>query len=129
LNRRRGEILQREAERDRALLALRQNETVVRQDVRAAVRRLEEAQGWVETYRTKVLPELKTSLEDLENLFEKNQPGVDVLRLITVRRKLLAARAGYLDALYEASQARADLAAAIGDPTVGRNTGTASPKP
>ena len=129
LNRRRGEILQREAERDRALLALRQNETVVRQDVRAAVRRLEEAQGWVETYRTKVLPELKTSLEDLENLFEKNQPGVDVLRLITVRRKLLAARAGYLDALYEASQARADLAAAIGDPTVGRNTGIASPKP
>jgi cobalt-zinc-cadmium efflux system outer membrane protein len=129
LNKKRGEILQRQAERDRALLALRQNETVVRQDVLAATRRLEEAQKWVETYQTKVIPNLKSSLDLLEKMFEKQQPGVDVLRLITVRRKLLTARSGYLDALYEASQARADLAAAIGDPTAGSNTETVSPKP
>jgi cobalt-zinc-cadmium efflux system outer membrane protein len=128
LNKRRGEILQREAERDRALFALRQSETVIRQDVQAAVRRVEEAEKWVETYRTKVIPNLKSSLDELEAAFDKNQPGVDVLRLITVRRKLLTARSGYLDALYEASQARADLAAAIGDPTVGTNTETPSPK-
>jgi cobalt-zinc-cadmium efflux system outer membrane protein len=129
LNRKRGEILQRQAERDRTLLALRQNETVIRQDVQAAVRRLEEAEAWVETYRTKVLPDLKSSLQSLEELFDQNRPGADVLRLITVRRKLLTARGGYLDALYEAGQARADLAAAVGDPTVGTNTETPSPKP
>jgi cobalt-zinc-cadmium efflux system outer membrane protein len=129
VNRHRGEILQRQAERDRALSALRQNETVVRQEVLAAVHRLDEAQKWVETYQSKVIPNLKSSLESLENLFEKGAPGVDVLRLITVRRKLLTARGGYLDALYEASQARNDLAAALGSPIVDPNQETPTPKP
>jgi cobalt-zinc-cadmium efflux system outer membrane protein len=128
VNRKRGEIMQRQAERDRALLVLRQNETVIRQDVQAAVRRLEEAQAWVDTYRTKVLPDLKKAVQSLEELFDQNRPGADVVRLITVRRKLLTARSGYLDALYEAGQARADLAAAVGDPTIGTNTETPSPK-
>jgi cobalt-zinc-cadmium efflux system outer membrane protein len=129
LNTRRGEILQRQAERDRALMALRQNENQVRLDIQAAVARLGQAQAWAETYRTKVLPELKSGLDKLDGYFDKNQFNVDALRLITVRRKLLTARGGYLDALYEASQARADLAAAIGDPTVGTNAEIPSPKP
>src|SRR5262249_50916600 len=70
LNTHRGEILQRRAERDRAILALRQTETLVRQEVQAAVRRLEEAQDWVETYRTKVLPNLQSSQGAMEKLFE-----------------------------------------------------------
>jgi len=129
LNTRRGEILQRQAERDRAILVLRQNETQVRQEVQAAVRRLEEAQNWVETYRMKVLPNLRSSVESMENLFEKNLPGADALRVITVRRKLLTARSGYLDALWEASQARADLAAAVGDPALAASPEKPPPKP
>jgi len=129
LNTHRGEILQRQAERDRAILVLRQNETQVRQEVQAAVRRLEEAQNWVETYRTKVLPNLRSSVESMENLFEKNLPGADALRVITVRRKLLTARSGYLDALWEASQARADLAAAVGGPAPAGSAEKPPPKP
>ena len=40
---------------------------------------------------------------------------IDVLRLIDVRRRLQRARDGYLDALWELNQGRADLAAAVGD--------------
>jgi outer membrane protein TolC len=40
---------------------------------------------------------------------------VDVLRVLDVRRKLLKAREGYLDALYELRQSQDDLSAAVGD--------------
>jgi hypothetical protein len=43
---------------------------------------------------------------------------VDVLRVIDVHRKLLRARDGYLDTLWELRQAQADLAAALGDPAL-----------
>jgi outer membrane protein TolC len=42
----------------------------------------------------------------------------DFLKVMDVRRKLLQARGGYLDALYELRQARNDLAAAVGDPAL-----------
>jgi cobalt-zinc-cadmium efflux system outer membrane protein len=117
-NTHKGEILQREAERARAALLLHQTEVLVAQDVHAAIARLKAASDWVETYRTKVLPELRTSQEGIEKLFAAGDPGVDVLKVIDIRRKLLKARDGYLDALWELSQARADLAAAVGDPTL-----------
>jgi hypothetical protein len=53
----------------------------------------------------------------MQQLFIKGDPGVDVLRVVDLRRKLLKARDGYLDALWEVTQARADVAAAVGDPT------------
>ena len=40
------------------------------------------------------------------------------LALSMCRRKLLKMRDGYLDAQWEASQAQADLAAAVGDPAL-----------
>lgn len=116
LNTRRGEILQRTAERDRAIYELRALEVQIRQQVEAALRRLEEAEKNVSLYRMQVIPNLQKSLEGIEKLFLENEPNVDVVRIIDVRRKLLRARDGYLDALWEASQARADLAAAVGDP-------------
>ena len=42
-----------------------------------------------------------------------------MLRIIDLERKLLQAQSGYLDALWEINQAQADLAAALGDPTLG----------
>src|SRR5207245_6347743 len=55
-NRRRGEIEQRQAERVRAALDLRQAEIAVQQDVQAALDRLREARAWAGTYRSRVLP-------------------------------------------------------------------------
>ena len=52
---------------------------------------------------------------ETRRLFAAGEPSVDVLRLIDARKRLLRARDGYLDALWELSQARADLAAAVGD--------------
>ncbi len=118
MNVHRGEIRQRQAERDRAALEVRQVEVQVQQDVAAALARLKDALAWEATYRTRVLPDLRKGLADLEKLFEANDPGVDLLRVLDLRRKLLKAQDGYLDALWEISQARADLAAAVGDPAL-----------
>jgi cobalt-zinc-cadmium efflux system outer membrane protein len=117
-NRRQGEVLQRQEELTRACLDLRQTEVEVRQEVPAAVNRLREAGAWVDTYRTRTLPELRKILAEMELLFRQGQPGVDVLRVLDIRRKLLRARDGYLDALHEYTQALADLAAAAGDPAL-----------
>jgi cobalt-zinc-cadmium efflux system outer membrane protein len=116
LNKHQGEILQREAERSRAALELRQAEIQVRQQVEIALDRLDGATAWVREYQDETLPTLRALLEQMERLFAQNDPGTDVLRLVDLRRKLLKARDGYLDALWDVSQARADLAAALGDP-------------
>ena len=129
LNTRKGEILQREAERTQAALNLRQTEVLIHQDVDSALSRLESARHWVETYRTEVLPNLQNNLADLEQLFLSGEPGVDVLRVINVRRKLLTARDGNLNALYELSQAQADLAAAVADPTLAIESGPSTVAP
>jgi cobalt-zinc-cadmium efflux system outer membrane protein len=129
LNTHRGEILQRTAERDRAILALRALEVQVREQVAAAVRRLEEAEKAAKLYRAELLPNLQEALEGLEKQFLENRPGADVVKVLDVRRKLLRARDGYLDALWELSQARTDLAAAVGDPSLAIVKENPSPKP
>jgi outer membrane protein TolC len=111
-----GEIMTRQAERARAGLDLRQTEIAIQQDVRAALARMEQANTLVETYRGGIVPNLEKSLNDIRQLFEARDPGVDLLRVIDVQRKLLRARDAELDALYEARLATADLAAAVGDP-------------
>jgi cobalt-zinc-cadmium efflux system outer membrane protein len=117
-NRRQGEIQQLQAQHTQALLFLQQTEVDIRRDVPLAVARLNEARGWVESYQKQILPDLRRSLTEMEQLFKQNQPGVDVLRVLDVRRKLLRAQDGYLDALLAYTQALADLAQAVGDPTL-----------
>jgi cobalt-zinc-cadmium efflux system outer membrane protein len=117
-NRHQGDIQQRKAERARTALEVRETEIDIRQDVRAALARLATAQAAVATYSERVLPNLTTALQQMELLFRQADPGVDVLRLIEVRRRLIHARDGYLDAQWELSQAWADMAAALGDPTI-----------
>src|SRR6266851_6025095 len=108
--------MQSQAERDRAALDLRQAEIQVSQDVHAAAARLKDARATVKTYETQLLPSLKGHLEAIEKLLDANDPTVNVLSVIDVRRKVLKARDGYLDALWEVKQAEADLTAALGDP-------------
>jgi cobalt-zinc-cadmium efflux system outer membrane protein len=117
-NTHRGDIQQKQAERAQAALLLRQNEVFVRQDVRAALARLEQARRWLATYRNDLVPSLEKSLKDIITLFEARAPGVDLLRVIDVQRKLLHARDLELDAAFELRMALADLAAAVGDPSV-----------
>jgi outer membrane protein TolC len=115
LNTHRGEICQRVAERTKAALELRQAEVTIQQDLAAALARLDAARRWVETYRNELLPDLQKSLDATQKLFTAGEPSVDVLRILDVRRKMLKARDGYLDALYEFRQAHADVSAAVGD--------------
>jgi cobalt-zinc-cadmium efflux system outer membrane protein len=118
-NTNRGQIFQSEVEHALAADTLRQTEVNVRQDVAAALARLTATERQAEQFRTKVLPELRQAVADMERLFQAGEPGVDALRLIDVRRKLLQARDGYIDALWAVRQARADLAAAVGEPALG----------
>src|SRR5262249_12543796 len=112
------EILQREAEKGRAVLDLRNTEAVVRQDVNAAVTRLTQARKWQENYRLRVPPNLEKALQDTQTLFEARAAGADIPPVLDVQRKVLRARDTELDAVFELRQALADLAAAVGDPAV-----------
>ena len=115
-NRRRGEIMQGEAEQVRAALELRQAEIEVCQDVAAALAKLDVAEKRAETFRSQALPDLRRAVEDMEKLLQNGD--VDLLKVIEVRRKLLKARDSYLDALWSVRQARADLLAATGEPVL-----------
>jgi cobalt-zinc-cadmium efflux system outer membrane protein len=128
-NRRRGEIERLEAERARAVLELQQADVTVRQDVAAALTRLEAGLVSVRTYRNDVLPALRTGLDGVRKLFLEGDPKVDVLRVIDLQRKLLQARDGLLDAVYEVNQAQADLVAAVGDPLLAAGPCPPPPEP
>ncbi len=117
-NRRQGEIRQLEALRVKAQLDVRQAEIAVRQDVETALARLEQARAGARTYEAEVLPHLRQSLEGIQRLFLQGEPGADTLKVLDVRRRLIRARDGYLDALWNVGQIQADLALAVGDPAV-----------
>jgi cobalt-zinc-cadmium efflux system outer membrane protein len=127
VNTHRGEILQSEAEQAQAVYLLRQAEVNVRQDVAAALARLKVVEQRAEFYRSKALPELRKVLDTMEDLYKNNQPSADFFRVMDIRRKLLQARDGYLDALLAVRQARADLLAATGEPALGLSA--APPQP
>jgi outer membrane protein TolC len=128
-NTNRGQIFQSESEHALAADTLRQAEVNVRQDVIAGLARLAAAEQRTEQFRTKLLPDLRAAVADMEKLFQAGEPGVDLLRVIDVRRKVLRARDGYLDALWSVRQARADLAAAVGEPALGLDSTKAPAEP
>jgi cobalt-zinc-cadmium efflux system outer membrane protein len=128
-NTRRGEIQQREAERARAGLELRQVELLIRHDVQAGVTRLQEARTGIELYRTRVLRDAENGVAEIELLFKNGEPGVELPQVIEFHRKLLKARDGHLDALLELRQAVTDLAAAVGDPAIALGNGCAIAEP
>jgi outer membrane protein TolC len=117
-NRKQGEIQQREADKVRAALDVHRTEVQIVQDVEAAIARLGSARESASIYQKEVMPNLRTGLESFQKLFQQGEPGADLLRQIDLQRKLLQARSGYLDALWEVAQAQADLAAAVGDPVM-----------
>jgi cobalt-zinc-cadmium efflux system outer membrane protein len=126
-NSRRGEILQAQTVVARSLAEVRQFEIQSAQDVQAALARLAAAQKWSGSYTAEVLPKLQQAVKDMNKLLEQNDPGVDVLKVIGVQRNYLRAFDNYLDALFELSQSRADLGAAVADP--GLALGLHAPRP
>jgi cobalt-zinc-cadmium efflux system outer membrane protein len=117
-NVRRGEILQSEAEYTQSAVQLRQAEVNVRQDVASALARLEVAEARADQLKRKVLPDMERAGEDMRKLFEAGDPGVDMLKVVDIRRKIIRARDNYLDALWAVRQARADVLAATGEPSL-----------
>jgi outer membrane protein TolC len=125
-NTRRGEILQREAERTRSVFELRQTEVAIRQDVRAALARLQRARAWLAIYRDNVLPGLEQGLKKMNQLLEAGEPGLSAIQFVDIYRKLLKAQEGELDARWETVQAQIDLAAAVGEPALATAPETAA---
>jgi outer membrane protein TolC len=117
-NNHRGEVFQSQAEHALAAQLLRQTEINIRQDVASGLARLTAAESRAEQFRAKLLPDLRRDVDDMEKLFLSGEPGVDVLKVIEVRRSLLKARDSFLDALWSVRQARADVAAAAGEPAL-----------
>ncbi len=115
LNIRRGEIRQRQGELARATEALRQGEIQMQQDAATALARLSRVEEVVRRFSTETLPSLRQTREEIDKLYSAGQPGVDLARVIDIRRRLLRTQDAYLDALFELSQAQTDLAAAVAD--------------
>jgi outer membrane protein TolC len=124
-NTRRGEIMQRQAEKNKVMLDVQRIETQIPQEVAAALDRLHQARKWLQTLEDEVLPALRKTMVDFDQLFAQGE--IDVLRLIEVRRRDLRTRDNYLDALWELNQARADLAAAVGDFMIATGDPAANP--
>jgi cobalt-zinc-cadmium efflux system outer membrane protein len=114
-NTHKGEIQQREAERVRAAQELSQVQQQIGQEVEAAVARLQAAVALEEDLRQDLLPEIQADVAKAERLAEANKQQEDSAELTELRQRLLKSRDLYLDSLWEISQARADLAAAMGD--------------
>ncbi|HLW67780.1 MAG TPA: TolC family protein [Gemmataceae bacterium] len=117
-NTHKGEILESQAEQAQAAAQLRQAEVTAMQDVAAALSRIEKAQQTLELLRTQTLPARQQAFDDMERLFQAGEPGLDILKVIDVRRQLLLGQGAYLDALLSVRQARADLLAATGEPVL-----------
>jgi len=117
-NTHKGDILESQAQQAQAAAQLRQAEVTAMQDVAAALSRVERAQQTLELLRIKTLPARQQAFEDMERLFQAGEPGLDILKVIDVRRQLLLGQGAYLDALLSVRQARADLLAATGEPVL-----------
>jgi cobalt-zinc-cadmium efflux system outer membrane protein len=116
-NTHRGEIQQRQAERVHVAQELCQVEQQITQEVEAAVARLRAALVWEQSLRKDLLPEIQADVAEAERLAAEPKVG-DTAGLVELRQRLLKTRDLHLDALWEISQARADLAAALGDPQI-----------
>jgi len=126
LNVRRGEIMKAETDVYKVRSEVQQLELQASQDVLAALSRLAGASKWAAAYEKEVLPDLNQEKERTEQLFAKNDPSVGLARFLTVERAYLKASETLLDARFEVSQAEADLALAVAEPTLALGPGQAS---
>ncbi len=108
-------LRQREAEYRRALVALQQIEQRTVAQVKASLAKWRQSQTLVE--RTNSLTDsLKKQVDSIERLFDAGQ--TDLNKLYQARQRLIQLENARLDAIWQATQAQADLLTALGAPTL-----------
>jgi cobalt-zinc-cadmium efflux system outer membrane protein len=111
-------VRQREAEQRRAMVALQQVQQRTISQVKAATAKWNAANRLVA--RTNGTTDiLKTGVDRMEKLFEENQ--TDITKLLQARQRLIQLENARLDAVWQATQAQADLLTAIGAPSLMAN--------
>jgi len=108
-------VLQREAEHRRAIVAFEQAQQRARAQVRAAVAKWNGATELVNESRG-LTKELSTEVGLLERLFEAGTS--DLTKLMQARQRLIQLENAQLDAVWQATQAQADLLLALGTPAL-----------
>ena len=108
-------VRQRQAEALRAAIALEQVQKRTEAQVRAATAKWNGANRLVA--RTRDLTDtLKAQVANIEQLFDAGQ--TDVSKLLQARQRLIQLENSQLDAVWQATQAQADLLTALGTPTL-----------
>jgi len=108
-------VLQREAEHRRAIVAFEQAQQRATAQVRAAVAKWNGATELVNE-SSGLTKELSTEVGVLERLFEANLS--DLAKLMQARQRLIQLENAQLDAVWQATQAQADLLLALGTPSL-----------
>jgi cobalt-zinc-cadmium efflux system outer membrane protein len=108
-------VRQREAEHRRALIAVQQIEQRTVTQVKSATAKWNAANRLV-TRTNGSTETLKSGVNRLEKLFEESQ--TDISRLLQARQRLIQLENARLDAIWQATQAQADLLMATGAPTL-----------
>jgi cobalt-zinc-cadmium efflux system outer membrane protein len=115
LNNGRPLVVQRQADARRAMVTLQQAEQRAVTQVRAAAAKWNAANQLV-ARTTGLTGGLKTQVEGLERLFQANQ--ATLAQLLQARQRLIQLENANLDALWQATQAQADLLTALGAPNL-----------
>ncbi|MDR3620227.1 MAG: TolC family protein [Paludisphaera borealis] len=108
-------VKQREAEHRRAHVALQQVQQRAVSQVRASVAKWNGARELVND-SAGLIDELAQEVSVLERLFQAGQS--DLTKLMQARQRLIQLQNAQLDAVWQATQAQADLLLAIGTPTM-----------
>ncbi len=108
-------VVQRQAEHQRAIVAVQQAQQRVIAQVRAAVARWNAATDLVKD-SSGLTQALAKEVAALERLFELRQ--TDLTRLMQARQRLIQLENSRLDAVWAATTAQADLLLALGTPTL-----------
>jgi cobalt-zinc-cadmium efflux system outer membrane protein len=108
-------VLQREAEHRRAIIAHQQTQQRAIAQVRAAVAKWNGATDLVNE-SSGLSTELDKEVNVLDRLFEAGQ--ADLTKLMQARQRLIQLQNAQLDAVWQATQAQADLLLALGMPSL-----------
>ena len=108
-------VRQREAEHQRAHLALQQAQQRAVAQVRSALAKWNGASRFV-TDTQGLTTELSREVSKMEDLFDKGQ--VDLTKLLSARQRLIQLKSAEIDSIWAATQAQADLLLALGAPTL-----------
>ena len=108
-------VLQREAEHRRALVAVKEAQDRAAGQVRAAVAKWNGATELVND-SAGLSNDLTVEVRKMERLFEDGQ--ADLTKLMQARQRLIQLENSRLDAVWQATQAQADLLLALGVPSL-----------